>query len=49
VHVSGIEPDGTHRETTADDLKLYRPLLDRCREVPWLLEAELAPGLVEHA
>jgi hypothetical protein len=49
VHVSGIKADGTHRETTAADLELYRPLLKRCREVPWLLEAELAPGLVEHA
>ena len=41
LHVSGIEPDGTHRGTTAADLELYRPLLDRCRHVPWLLEAEL--------
>ena len=41
VHVSGIEPDGTHRPTTQADLDLYAPLLDRCREVPWLLEAEL--------
>jgi hypothetical protein len=42
LHVSGIEPDGTHRETTAADLERYRPLLDRSRLVPWLLEAELA-------
>jgi hypothetical protein len=41
LHVSGIEPDGTHRLTTRDDLGLYEPLLARCRHVPWLLEAEL--------
>lgn len=41
LHVSGIEPDGTHRPTTRADLDLYAPLLDRCRDVPWLLEAEL--------
>lgn len=47
VHVSGIEPDGTHRETTHADLELYAPLLERCRNVPWLLETVLqpAPGL----
>jgi sugar phosphate isomerase/epimerase len=43
LHVSGIEPDGTHRPTTAADLELYAPLLDRCRHVPWLLEAVIAP------
>ncbi len=42
LHVSGIEPDGTHRPTTRADLSLYAPLLDRCEHVPWLLEAELA-------
>jgi hypothetical protein len=39
VHVSGIHPDGTHRTTTELDLKLYRPLLERCSGVPWILEA----------
>lgn len=38
LHVSGIEPDGTHRETTAADLALYGPLLTRCDGVPWILE-----------
>jgi hypothetical protein len=42
LHVSGIEEDGTHRPTTQADLELYEPLLERCRHVPWLLEAELA-------
>jgi hypothetical protein len=42
LHVSGIEPDGTHRDTTEADLDLYRPLLDRCEHVPWLLETVMA-------
>ena len=41
LHVSGIEPDGTHRPTTDADLDLYAPVLTRCEHVPWLLEAEL--------
>lgn len=41
LHVSGIEPDGTHRPTTRGDLDLYAPVLARCRHVPWLLESEL--------
>jgi hypothetical protein len=41
LHVSGIEPDGTHRVTTTRDLDLYEPLLDRCRGMPWLLETKL--------
>jgi hypothetical protein len=39
LHVSGIEPDGTHRETTAADLELYRPLLERAAHVPHVYEA----------
>ena len=39
LHVSGIEPDGSHRPTTQADLGRYRPLLDRCTGVPWILEA----------
>jgi hypothetical protein len=42
LHVSGIEPDGTHRPTTQDDLERYAPLLDRCRNVPWIFEEPLA-------
>src|SRR5262245_23422976 len=41
LHVSGIDDDGTHRPTTRDDLRLYEPVLARCRHVPWLLETEL--------
>jgi hypothetical protein len=43
VHLSGIGADGTHRPTTPADLSLYRPLLDRCSHVPWVLESELSP------
>ena len=42
LHLSGIEPDGTHRPTTQADLELYAPLLDRCAHVPFILEAPLA-------
>jgi len=45
LHVSGIEPDGTHRPTTQADLQLYRPLLERCGSVPWILEAVVTPGV----
>ncbi len=39
LHVSGIEPNCDHRETTDADLALYEPLLARCGHVPWILEA----------
>lgn len=39
VHLSGIEPDGSHRETVPDDLERYRPLLERVRSVPWVFES----------
>jgi hypothetical protein len=42
LHVSGIEPDGTHRATTQDDLERYAPLLERCTSVPWIFEEPLA-------
>lgn len=42
LHVSGIEPDGTHRTTTQDDLERYAPLLERCPNVPWIFEEPLA-------
>jgi sugar phosphate isomerase/epimerase len=42
LHVSGIEPDGTHRATTQADLELYAPLLARCDGAPQVLEAVLA-------
>jgi hypothetical protein len=42
LHVSGIEPDGSHRPATTADLDLYRPLLERCDGVPWIFESVLA-------
>jgi hypothetical protein len=42
VHLSGIDPGGQHRITAAGDLLRYRPLLERCRHVPWVLESPLA-------
>jgi hypothetical protein len=41
LHVSGIDPGGEHRLTTAADLALYEPVFERCVGVPWLLETEL--------
>ena len=41
LHVSGIEPDGSHRDTTRDDLVLYAPLLERCGRVPHVFETVL--------
>jgi sugar phosphate isomerase/epimerase len=41
LHVSGIEPDATHRVTTTRDLARYRPVLERCRSVPLVLESLL--------
>jgi hypothetical protein len=42
LHVSGIEPDATHRPTTQADLERYAPLLERCAHVPWIFEEPLA-------
>jgi hypothetical protein len=41
LHVSGIESDGTHRETTRDDLALYAPLMERCEGVVHVFETVL--------
>ncbi|HKX47349.1 MAG TPA: hypothetical protein VJM06_01685 [Gaiellaceae bacterium] len=40
VHVSGIDPDATHRPMTPSDLALYGRLLARCAAVPIVLESE---------
>jgi sugar phosphate isomerase/epimerase len=42
LHVSGIDPDATHRATTSADLAAYAPVLERCRAVPIVLEERLA-------
>jgi sugar phosphate isomerase/epimerase len=38
VHVSSLR-DGSHVPLTDDDEQLFAPLLARCRDVPWILEA----------
>lgn len=41
LHVSSLDADGHHVPLTEDDLEAFRPVLDRCRDVPWILEAPL--------
>jgi len=43
LHVSALDERGRHRPMTADDEAALAPLLDRCRDVPWILEAPLRP------
>jgi len=38
VHLSSIR-EGRHVPLTEEDEDLFRPLLARCRDVPWILEA----------
>jgi hypothetical protein len=38
VHLSSIR-GGAHVELTPEDEVLFAPLLARCRDVPWILEA----------
>jgi sugar phosphate isomerase/epimerase len=39
LHVSSLDAAGHHVPLDADDEELFRPLLRRCRDVPWILEA----------
>jgi hypothetical protein len=41
VHLSGIEPDSVHRPTTAADVARYVAAVERCGEVPVILETTL--------
>ena len=41
LHVSSLDADGHHVPLTEADLEAFRPVLDRCRDVPWILEAPL--------
>lgn len=41
VHLSSLDGDGHHIPLTDDDELLFGELLDRCRDVPWILEAPL--------
>lgn len=40
VHLSSISADHGHVPLSAEHEKLFAPLLSRCRDVPWILEAE---------
>jgi hypothetical protein len=39
VHLSSLHDDGAHGELRPADEELFAPLLARCRDVPWILEA----------
>ena len=39
VHVSSLDSSCHHVSLTPEDERLFAPLLDRCRDVPWILEA----------
>jgi hypothetical protein len=41
VHVSSVDEDCHHIALTARDEERFGPLLRRCRDVPWILEAPL--------
>jgi hypothetical protein len=43
LHVSSLDGDGHHVPLTEADEAAFRPVLRRCRDVPWILEAPLAP------
>jgi sugar phosphate isomerase/epimerase len=39
VHLSSLDADCHHQTLTSEDEKRFAELLDRCRDVPWILEA----------
>ncbi len=41
LHVSALDDRGRHRPMTSADEAALAPLMDRCRDVPWILEAPL--------
>jgi len=44
VHVSSLDDDCHHVTLTAADEERFAPLLRRCRDVPWILEAPRREG-----
>ncbi|MDQ8046581.1 MAG: TIM barrel protein [Solirubrobacteraceae bacterium] len=42
LHVSALDPAHHHVALNAEQEERIRPLLERCRDVPWILEAPLA-------
>jgi hypothetical protein len=47
VHLSSLAAGGQHVGLTAEHEELFAGVLDRCRDVPWVLEA-LPPARWEH-
>jgi Xylose isomerase-like TIM barrel len=41
LHVSSLDAEGHHVPLREADLEAFRPVLSRCRDVPWILEAPL--------
>jgi hypothetical protein len=41
VHLSSLDADGHHLPLSAGDRHRFAEVLDRCRDVPWILEAPL--------
>jgi sugar phosphate isomerase/epimerase len=39
LHISSLDDEQHHISLTAEHEALFAPLLDRCRDVPWILEA----------
>jgi hypothetical protein len=39
VHISSLDDEQHHVPLTAEDEELFAPVLERCRDVPWILEA----------
>lgn len=39
VHLSSLLDDGTHSPLATEDVRLFWPVLERCRDAPWILEA----------
>ena len=39
VHLSSLDGDGHHIELRVEDEELFAPVLARCSDVPWILEA----------
>jgi hypothetical protein len=43
VHLSSLDAQGKHVPMTQGDYSRFRPLLDRCSDVPWIFEAPVEP------
>jgi sugar phosphate isomerase/epimerase len=39
LHVSSLDENSSHAPLSEEDEALFAPLLNRCRDVPWILEA----------